>query len=168
VKANRAETCDFEDRHRKSRTHTLQERLLSLERKLRKLEDQSPTPPHKTYQQVLPAHTQLYSLDNVDHEGIRPDATLMANFPTLIFDSVAPSNFLTAFEPFEGSPEAIPEFIFDFLQPRSPSRPSTPTDIAQDGKYGNGFQTPSSSLHKIGSPQPIGMEPFSPSCEQEL
>jgi hypothetical protein len=143
----------------------LQEKLLSLEKKLRKLED----PPAQSL-----TDPQAYQ-DFPSYDTHNQDATAV-NLPISIFDSVAPSSLLAAYEPFEtapGSPGTFSESIFDFLQPIAPSRSSTPTRVAPSSEYRNGFEL-SNSSHQgtydspYNSPQLGGVECLSLFCKREL
>lgn len=141
VKAGREKFCDFDDRHRKSRTQILQEKLLSLEQKLRKLEDvpAESAQLEKVYQQAL--YPPPYASDDTHNQD-----TPMVDFPTLIFDTIAPSNYIAACESFDpdGSSGTFPVSISDFLQPFPPGRSFTPTESSTDNVYRNGFESQSS------------------------
>ena len=142
--------CDFDDRRRKSRTQMLQEKLLSLEQKLRKLEGpstSSSTAPQKVYHQDFDAPP--YAPD----EAHIQDTTMINLMP--VFDSVAPGNLLSAFELLETirSPGTFSESIFDFLPPLSPSRSPTPVGVATGGalhRYGSESSTSSQQGEKEG------------------
>jgi hypothetical protein len=143
-----------------------------LERKLQKLEEvpaQSFTLPEEQQQQNL--YPLPYASDDAQSHGIAPGSMSTA-LPTLVFDHVAPSNLLTAFEPFEliGSPNTFPESVFDFLQAAAPIE-STSTEIPLGNKARNGFQTPTSpqdSEPTYSSPQPGEYERSPLPYEQEL
>jgi hypothetical protein len=124
----------------------LQEKLLSLEQKLRKLEGPSTNSPAD--HQNVDLYAPPYAPDETDIQ----DTTMVNLMPALVFDSVAPSNLLSAFEPFETNRSlgTFSESIFDFFPPLSPSRLSTP--VAPDtvggapDRYGS---EPSSSSRQV-------------------
>jgi hypothetical protein len=84
------------------------------------------------------------------------------DFPSLVFDTITPSNFLAAFEPFEpdGSAGTFPVSLSDFFQPLAPSRSSTPTE------HRNGFESPSSTHLSLYSSSQRGEIEFP--AQQEL
>jgi len=160
VKADRAESCDFDDRHRKSRTQILQEKLLSLEQKLRNLEDVpiQPIHPLKLYQEA--PYPPVYPPDDMYNQDIST-----VDFPSLVFDTIAPSNFLAAFEPFEPDESAstFPVSLSDSFQPLASSSSLNPTE------YRNTFESPNSThLSLYSSPKQGEIEFPAQHCKQEL
>lgn len=122
----------------------LQEKVDSLEEKLRKLEAVSASPPsgssrpRKLSETTL--HPSLYRFDHADGQEIEMGG-IQLNSP-FTFDDLAHNSLEATFD-FSGSPEMLNDSVFDFLQPLSQTGSPTLTAVSPKEQ----FKTDSPKAH---------------------
>lgn len=152
----------------------LQEKLLSLEQKLRKLEAVHEKPADAPLQsQILPGpvqtlNTQLYTMGDVHDQHFRSDVSMSDFTSTLILDDMAQRNLQEASEPSVQSGVFTETGFLDSLQPLSERVSPTSAEINPDDEHGNGTIDNHGHRYTFESSLLEGVNHLSPYTKQVL